>query len=129
MPFTPFIGLSVFFHIGIISWKKFFDSESDLRVHSLDRKRVTMTTWYIGCFIILCIFTFVITTAFFLVRASVESPYSSVSVVEKESVVVERFVETETPHLGITLDFLRNQAMPAAAFTFATVARNEANQF
>ncbi len=81
MPFTPFIGLSVLVHIGIILWHKIFDVTSNFR--ALTVQKATRTLRFGISTIIVLIFAVILTSAIGLVRAGVNDKYSNINLVEQ----------------------------------------------
>lgn len=80
MPLTPFIGLSVAIHIGIILLYRLFNlapATSEPVAQSSSR-----AMRWLGCGIITVVFGFVLTNAIILVRASVEDRHSVVHMLE-----------------------------------------------
>jgi hypothetical protein len=126
MPFTPFIGLSVFVHLIVIGWNKLFPRTPIYSPHN--PKRIYLGIWLFGCAIILLTFSFIFWSAIMLVRASIADSHSSVYVVEDAAVITSNYARVEIP-LVMASPFMKHTAMPIAAFSFRTIAQRAEEEF
>jgi hypothetical protein len=92
MPFTPFIGLSIFIHITlIIVFKVFRLTPSNERVA---RRSYKLNNW-VSLLIITTIFSFTFTTAAILVRASIIERHSSINFIKNHSIMLDNIFHTQ----------------------------------
>ena len=90
MPLTPYGGLSVLIHLGVILWHKVFSRSAT--VGGLMVRKNTKFMSFCVTLIIIAVFAFVTTTATFLVKASVVDQYSSINLTEKFVVATSRMI-------------------------------------
>ncbi len=79
MPLTPFLGLSLIVHMCIIAGHKLF---SWIPVGEKNQKPATPFVHIVGFTIIGVVFSFVLSTAFILVHASITDKHSSIRIVD-----------------------------------------------